>query len=234
MIEGKDNAPALNRKLRMGMIGGGRGGFIGGVHRIAAALDQQIDLVCGAFSSDPDRSRDSGKDFYLPEDRCYGSYTEMVEKEATLPEGEKMDFVVIVTPNHMHFPAAKAALEAGFHVLSDKPATFDLAEAKELKQLVEKSGLLYCVSYNYTGYPMVKHARQMVAEGKLGKIRKVVAEYPQGWLATSVEKEGQKQAAWRTDPTKSGAAGCVGDLATHAENLIEYVTGDEIKELAGG
>jgi len=232
MIEGKDNAPALNRKLRMGMIGGGRGGFIGGVHRIAAALDQQIDLVCGAFSSDPDRSRDSGKDFYLPEDRCYGSYTEMVEKEATLPEGEKMDFVVIVTPNHMHFPAAKAALEAGFHVLSDKPATFDLAEAKELKQLVEKSGLLYCVSYNYTGYPMVKHARQMVAEGKLGKIRKVVAEYPQGWLATSVEKEGQKQAAWRTDPTKSGAAGCVGDLATHAENLIEYVTGDEIKELA--
>lgn len=232
MIQGKDTQSGTHRKIRMGMIGGGRGGFIGGVHRIAAALDQQIELVCGAFSSDPQRSKDSGKDFYLPEERCYGSYTEMLEKEATLPEGERMDFVTIVTPNHLHFAAAKATLEAGFHVLSDKPATFDLPQAKELQAIVEKSGLLYGLTHNYTGYPMVKQARQLVAEGRLGKIRKVIAEYPQGWLATKVEDTNQKQAAWRTDPSKSGAAGCVGDIATHAENLAEYITGCEIDELA--
>jgi len=232
MIQGKDSAAGLKRKLRMGMIGGGRGGFIGGVHRIAAALDQQIDLVCGAFSSDPQRSKDSGQDFYLPEERCYGSFEEMLEKEAALPLGEKMDFVVIVTPNHMHFPAAKAALEAGFHVLSDKPATFDLAQAKALQSIVEETGLIYGVTYNYTGYPMVKHARQLVKDSKIGKVRKVIAEYPQGWLATKLEDTDQKQAAWRTDPTKSGAAGCVGDIASHAENLTEYIAGSEIDELA--
>ena len=217
----------------MGMIGGGRGAFIGGVHRIAAAFDQQIELVCGAFSSKPQRSIDSGKDFFLPEERCYGSFEEMLEREATLPAEEKMDFVVIVTPNHMHFPAAKAALEAGFHVLSDKPATFDLAQAKELQSIIEATGLLYGLTHNYTGYPMVKQARQLIQDGKLGKVRKIIAEYPQGWLASKIEDSSEaKQAGWRTDPTKSGAAGCVGDIATHAENLIEYVTGTEIKELA--
>lgn len=214
------------------MIGGGRGAFIGAVHRIAANIDGQVELVCGAFSSDPQRSKDSGADFYLPEDRCYGTFQEMIEKEAALPEGERMDFVAIVTPNHVHFPAAKAALEGGFHVLSDKPATFDLAEAKELEKIVEKSGKLYGLTHNYTGYPLVKQARDMIRDGVLGKIRKVVVEYPQGWLATRLEGDDQKQAAWRTDPKRSGAAGCIGDIGTHAENLAEYMTGLKISELA--
>lgn len=222
----------MSRKIRMGMVGGGRGAFIGAVHRIAANIDGQIELVCGAFSSDPQRSKESGTDFFLAPDRCYADYREMIEKEAALPEGERMDFVSIVTPNHVHFAPAKLALENGFHVLSDKPATFDLAEAKELEQIVAKSGQLYGLTHNYTGYPLVKEARAMIAAGKLGKIRKVVVEYPQGWLATRVEESGQKQASWRTDPSKSGAAGCVGDIGTHAENLAEYITGLKIKELA--
>ena len=220
------------RKIRMGMVGGGRGAFIGGVHRMAAALDQQVELVCGAFSSSPEKSKASGEDFFLPAERCYGSYQEMIEAEKQLPEGERMDFVAIVTPNHMHFPPAKMALENGFHVLSDKPACFNTAEAEELSQVVEKSGLLYGLTHNYTGYPMVKQARQMIKEGELGAIRKVVVEYPQGWLATKLEDSDQKQAAWRVDPTKSGAAGCVGDIGTHAENLAEYITGLKITELA--
>ena len=214
------------------MVGGGHGAFIGGVHRIAAALDQKIELVCGAFSSDPDRSKSSGQDFFLPETRCYCDYATMMAEEAKLPEGERMDFVSIVTPNHLHFPAAKAALEAGFHVLSDKPATYNLAEAKALAEMVQNTGLLYGLTHNYTGYPMIKQAREMVHSGEFGKIRKVVVEYPQGWLATSLEQEGQKQAAWRTDPKRSGAAGCIGDIGTHAENLAEYITGLKIKELA--
>ncbi|MEZ0390052.1 MAG: Gfo/Idh/MocA family protein [Verrucomicrobium sp.] len=222
----------MSRKIRYGMVGGGRGAFIGGVHRIAANIDGQIELVCGAFSSDPQKSKDSGADFFLPADRCYGSFEEMIAKEAALPEGERMDFVSIVTPNHMHFPPAKAALEAGFHVLSDKPATLTLDEAKALAEIVKKSGQLYGLTHNYTGYPLVKQAREMVHEGKLGKIRKVVVEYPQGWLATRVEASGSKQAEWRTDPKRSGAAGCIGDIGTHAENLAEYVTGLKIKELA--
>ncbi len=222
----------MSRKIRYGMVGGGRGAFIGAVHRIAAAMDQQIDLVCGAFSSDPERSRASGADLFLPADRCYGSYQEMIESEAKLPADQRMDFIAIVTPNHVHFPPAKLALERGFHVLSDKPATFNLAEAQELAALVEKTGLLYGLTHNYTGYPMVKEARHLVATGKLGKIRKVVVEYPQGWLATRLEASGQKQAGWRTDPTKSGAAGCIGDIGTHAENLAEYITGLKIEELA--
>ncbi len=222
----------MSRKIRYGMVGGGRGAFIGAVHRIAAAMDQQIELVCGAFSSDPKRSRASGKDLFLPAKRCYGSFQEMIEKEAKLPLGERMDFVSIVTPNHMHFPPAKLALENGFHVLSDKPATFNLAEAKALQQIVKQSKLLYGLTHNYTGYPLVKQAREMVASGKLGKIRKVVVEYPQGWLATRLEESGQKQAAWRTDPKRSGAAGCIGDIGTHAENLAEYITGLQISELA--
>ena len=216
----------------MGMVGGGRGAFIGAVHRIAAAIDQQIELVCGAFSSDPERSKASGADFFLPAERCYGTFQEMIEKEKALPEGERMDFVAIVTPNHMHFPPAKLALENGFHVLSDKPACFDLAESKALGEVVKASGRLYGLTHNYTGYPLVKEARDMIRAGKLGKIRKVVVEYPQGWLATRLEASGQKQAGWRTDPSQSGAGGCVGDIGTHAENLAEYITGLKISELA--
>jgi len=214
------------------MVGGGRGAFIGAVHRIAAAIDQQIELVCGAFSSDPERSKASGADFFLPAERCYGTFQEMIEKEKALPEGERMDFVAIVTPNHMHFPPAKLALENGFHVLSDKPACFDLAESKALGEVVKASGRLYGLTHNYTGYPLVKEARDMIKAGKLGKIRKVVVEYPQGWLATRLEASGQKQAGWRTDPSQSGAGGCVGDIGTHAENLAEYITGLKISELA--
>ena len=224
--------PASKRKIRMGMVGGGRGAFIGGVHRIAANIDGQIELVCGAFSSDPQRSRDSGADLFLPPARCYGTFEEMMKGEAAMPVGERMDFVAIVTPNHVHFPAAKCALEHGFPVLSDKPATFDLAEARELESIVSRTGLLYGLTHNYTGYPLVKQARELVLSGRLGKIRKIVVEYPQGWLSTRIEESGQKQAAWRTDPARSGAAGCIGDIGTHAENLAEYVTGLKIKELA--
>jgi len=222
----------MSRKIRYGMVGGGRGAFIGAVHRIAANIDGQIELAAGAFSSDPAKSKASGEDLFLDPARVYGSYDEMVKKEAALPADQRIDFVAIVTPNHVHFPAAKAALEAGFHVLSDKPATFDLAEAKELAAIVKKTGLLYGLTHNYTGYPLVKQAREMVATGQLGKIRKVVVEYPQGWLATRIEASGQKQAAWRTDPKRSGAAGCIGDIGTHAENLAEYITGLKISELA--
>jgi predicted dehydrogenase len=216
----------------MGMVGGGQGAFIGAVHRIAAAIDQQIELVCGAFSCDAGRSRASGRELFLPEDRCYADYGEMMTTEAALPEGERMDFVAIVTPNHVHFPVAKAALEAGFHVLSDKPATINKTQADELAALVEKTGLKYGLTHNYTGYPMVKQARELVRSGQLGRIRKIVVEYPQGWLSTPLEQEGQKQASWRTDPERSGAAGCMGDIGTHAENLAEYITGLQIKELA--
>jgi predicted dehydrogenase len=222
----------MSRKIRYGMVGGGRGAFIGAVHRIAANIDGQIELVAGAFSSDAEKSKASGADLFLAPDRVYGSYQELVAKEAALPADQRIDFVAIVTPNHVHFPAAKAALEAGFHVLSDKPATFDLAEAKELAAIVKKTGRLYGLTHNYTGYPLVKEARHLVHSGKLGKIRKVVVEYPQGWLATRLEASGQKQAAWRTDPKRSGAAGCIGDIGTHAENLAEYITGLQISELA--
>ncbi len=222
----------MSRKIRFGMVGGGRGAFIGAVHRIAAAMDQQIELVCGAFSSDPERSKASGADLFLPASRCYGTFEEMIKAEAKLPANQRMDFVAIVTPNHMHFPPAKMALENGFHVLSDKPATFNLAEAKKIRDLVKKTGLLYGLTHNYTGYPLVKEARHLIRAGKLGKIRKVIVEYPQGWLATRLESSDQKQAAWRTDPKRSGAGGCVGDIGTHAENLAEYITGLQIKELA--
>ena len=222
----------MSRKIRYGMVGGGRGAFIGAVHRIAAAMDQQVELVCGAFSSDPERSKASGADLFLPPSRCYGTFEEMILAERALPADQRMDFIAIVTPNHMHFPPAKMALDNGFHVLSDKPATFDLAEAKALAALVKKTGLLYGLTHNYTGYPLVKQARDMIATGKLGKLRKVVVEYPQGWLATRLEASGQKQAGWRTDPKRSGAGGCVGDIGTHAENIAEYITGLQISELA--
>ena len=219
------------RKMRMGMVGGGQGAFIGAVHRMAAALDGQIELVCGAFSSDPERSKASGKDLFLPEERSYGSYQEMIETEKSLPEGERMDFVSIVTPNHVHVPPAIMALENGFPVICDKPLSFSLEEAKKLRSVVEETGLLFGLTHNYTGYPMVKQAREMVQSGKLGKIRKVVVEYPQGWLSTLLEATGMKQAAWRTDPSKSGAAGSMGDIGSHAENLAEYISGLQITEL---
>ncbi|HRK83540.1 MAG TPA: Gfo/Idh/MocA family oxidoreductase [Saprospiraceae bacterium] len=215
----------MNRKMRMGMIGGGQGAFIGAVHRMAAALDGQIELVCGAFSSDAARSKASGEDLFLPAHRVYGSYEEMMEQERGLPEGERMDFVSIVTPNHVHFGAAKAALLKGFHVVCDKPLCLNMEEALELEALVEETGLLFALTHNYTGYPMVKQAKAMIQDGELGAIRKVVAEYPQGWLSTFLEGSDQKQAAWRTDPARSGAAGAMGDIGTHAENLLEYITG---------
>ncbi|MEF8985417.1 MAG: Gfo/Idh/MocA family oxidoreductase [Bacteroidales bacterium] len=221
----------MNRKLRMGMVGGGKDAFIGAVHRSAAALDGQAELVCGAFSSNPEKSKASGKELYLPDDRVYGSFEEMIDKEKDLPEGERMDFVSIVTPNHMHFPPAKMALENGFHVVCDKPMTYNLEQAKELEKLVEKTGLLFALTHNYTGYPMVKQARDMVKEGKLGKIRKIVVEYPQGWLASPIEASGQKQASWRVDPAKAGIASCMGDIGTHAENLSEFITGIKISQM---
>ncbi|MEZ4951885.1 MAG: Gfo/Idh/MocA family oxidoreductase [Saprospiraceae bacterium] len=221
----------MGRKIRMGMIGGGLGAFIGDVHRMASRLDGKIDLVCGAFSSDPEKSKKSGKAFYIDPSRVYGNFKEMIEEESKLPREVRMDFVSIVTPNHMHFEPAKLAIEAGFHVVCDKPVTFSLDEAKELKKLVKKHKTIFALTHNYTGYPMVKEARDMIERGKLGKIRRVVVEYPQGWLATRVEESGQKQASWRTDPGKSGKAGCMGDIGTHAENLAEYVTGLKIKKL---
>ena len=221
----------MSRKIRMGMVGGGIGAFIGGVHRMAAAIDGQIELVCGAFSSNPEKSKASGKEFFLPEDRVYGSYAEMIEKEKQLPEGERMDFVSIVTPNHVHYGPAKMALENGFHVVCDKPLCFNMEEALELEKLVKETGLIFALTHNYTGYPMVKQARAMIKNGDIGKVRKVVVEYPQGWLSTKLEDSEQKQASWRTDPKRSGIAGAMGDIGTHAENLAEYITGLEITEM---
>ncbi len=215
----------------MGMVGGGRGAFIGAVHRMAAALDGQIELVCGAFSSSPEKSKASGQDLYLDPERCYGSYIEMIETEAKLPDNLKMDIVSIVTPNHMHFAPAKLALEYGFHVICDKPLCFDMSEALGLRKLVDDSGLIFALTHNYTGYPMVKQAKQMIAHHELGQIRRVVVEYPQGWLSTRLESSDQKQASWRTDPSKSGKAGAMGDIGTHAENLVEYMTGLQISEI---
>lgn len=220
-----------NRKIRMGMVGGGRGAFIGGVHRMAAAIDGEIELVCGAFSSNPKKSKLSGQDLYLPADRVYGSYEEMIKKEKALPEGERMDFVSIVTPNHLHYGPAKMALENGFHVVCDKPICFNLKEAKSLQKIVKKTGLIFALTHNYTGYPMVKQARMMVAKGKIGEVRKLVVAYPQGWLSTKLEDSEQKQAAWRTDPKRSGIAGAMGDIGTHAENLAEYISGLQIKKI---
>ncbi len=221
----------MSRKIRMGMIGGGIGAFIGGVHRMAAALDGEIELVCGAFSSNPERSKASGEELHLPANRVYGSYAEMIKAEKKLPLGERMDFVSIVTPNHVHYGPAKMALDNGFHVICDKPLCFNMREAKTLQNTVEKTGLIFALTHNYTGYPMVKQAKAMVKHGDLGKIRKVVVEYPQGWLSTKLEDSDQKQAAWRTDPKRSGVAGAIGDIGTHAENLAEYITGLEISEL---
>ncbi len=221
----------MEQKLKMGMIGGGVDSFIGSVHRMAAMLDNKIELVCGAFSSTPERSRQSGELLSLPADRVYGTYQEMIEKEKNLAADKRMDFVAIVTPNNLHFPPAKMALENGFHVMCDKPMTLNLAEAKELQRIVEKSGLLFGLTHNYTGYPMVKQARHIVQSGQIGKVRKVVVEYLQGWLTTKLEDSKHKQAGWRVDPSQSGASCSMGDIGTHAENLSEYITGLKIQEL---
>jgi predicted dehydrogenase len=221
----------MNRKLRFGMIGGGRGAFIGGVHRIAAQMDGQSELVAGAFSSDPKRSKESGADLFLDPARVYGSYAEMAKAEACRLASDRLDFVVIVTPNFQHFPAAKLFLESGFNVVCDKPVTISVAEAKKLRAIVRKTGRIFVLTHNYTGNAMVKQARDLVRNGTLGEVRKVVVEYPQGWLSTALEKSGQKQAGWRTDPKKSGSAGCVADLASHAENLARYITGLRIESL---
>jgi len=218
------------KKVRMGMIGGGQGAFIGAVHRIAAFMDGEIELVCGAFSSDKTRSITSGLSLYLPESRCYGSYEEMFKAEKLLPKDERMAFVVIVTPNHLHFPIAKAAIETGFHVLSDKPATLTLSEALALKSVIEQHDCLYGLTHTYNGYPLVKQAKHLISQGNLGNIVKVVVEYSQGWLA-SKEDEKSKQASWRLDPKKSGASCCMGDIGVHAANLVEYVSGLHITDL---
>lgn len=219
-----------HRKLRMGMVGGGEGAFIGNVHRMAANLDGQIELVCGAFSSDADKAKRSGEALFLPADRCYANYAEMFKAEQARDADSRMDFVAIVTPNHLHFDVAKMAMEHGFHVICDKPATFTLAEANELAAVIVKHERLFGLTHTYTGYPMVKQARDEVQKGTLGKIVKVVAQYNQGWLAASADTN-NKQAAWRLDPTQAGVSCCMGDIGVHAANLMEYITGQNITEI---
>ena len=219
------------RKLRMGMVGGGKDAFIGAIHRIAANMDGLVELSCGALSINPDIAIESGKILFLPEERIYLTYEEMIRKEMDLPIDKRMDFVTIVTPNFAHFAPAMMALDNGFHIIIEKPMTFTLDEAKELKKKVDETGLLLCLTHTYSGYPMVKQARQMVKNGDLGKIRKIIVEYPQGWLSRLSEREGNAQAAWRTDPKKSGKSGSMGDIGTHAAHLAEYISGLKIEKL---
>ncbi|HEU4554668.1 MAG TPA: Gfo/Idh/MocA family oxidoreductase [Chitinophaga sp.] len=221
----------MNRKLRMGMIGGGKDAFIGAIHRLAANMDGLIELKAGALSVHPEIAVESGKMLFLDPERIYTDFKTMLEKEAARPAGERLDFVTIVTPNFAHFEPAMMALDKGFNVVIEKPITFTLDEAKQLKAKVEQTGLTLLLTHTYTGYPLVKQARQMVKEGAFGKIRKVWVEYPQGWLSRMSEKEGNAQAAWRTDPKRSGKSGCMGDIGTHAANLAEYITGAKIEKL---
>ena len=213
------------------MVGGSLNAFIGAIHRKAANLDGEIELVCGAFSSNAEKSKATGEALYLNPHRTYASFEEMIRKERELPGDLRMDFVSIVTPNHLHFAPAKMALEHGFHVIIDKPLAFNLAEAKSLNKIVKKTGLVFALTHTYTGYPMVKEARNMAMTGVIGKIRKVYVEYPQGWLSTFLESTGQKQASWRTDPEKSGSGGAIGDIGTHAANLAEYIISSNISEI---
>jgi predicted dehydrogenase len=215
----------LDRKLRMALVGGGQGAFIGRVHATAAVLDNRAALVAGALSSDPAKAKASAPDYDISAERAYGSYTELIEKEKSLPADKRIDFITVATPNHTHFPIAKAALEAGFNVICDKPMTFDLKQAEELSEIVKRSGCVFALTHNYTGYPLVRQARQMALSGDLGEIQAVRSNYIQGWLRSRLESGGQKQASWRTDPGKSGAAGCFGDIATHAYNLARFMTG---------
>ena len=222
----------LNRKLRMGMVGGGRGAFIGAVHRMAARLDGEIDLVAGCFSSDPAKSKLSGADFHLDPARVYSTYQEMAQREAALPADQRIDFVSIVTRNNTHFSVAKAFLEAGIHVVCDKPLCFTLAEGRKLRAVVQKTGLVFALTHNYTGYPMVKEARSWVREGKLGRLMKVVVEYPQGYAITALEQKADGAISnWRMDPSVAGVSNCMGDIGTHAHNLARYITGLEIEEI---
>jgi predicted dehydrogenase len=215
----------------MGMVGGGKDAFIGAIHRHAAFMDGLIELSCGALSINPEVAKDSARSLFLPEERTYLTYEEMITKEAALPADQRMDFVTIVTPNFAHFAPAMMALEHGFHVVIEKPITFTLDEALQLKKKVEETGLILCLTHTYSGYPMVKQAKQMVKDGALGKIRKVWVEYPQGWLSKLSEREGNAQAAWRTDPKKSGKSGCMGDIGTHAAHLAEYISGLKITKI---
>ncbi|MCA8994034.1 MAG: Gfo/Idh/MocA family oxidoreductase [Planctomycetaceae bacterium] len=215
----------LGRKLRMGLTGGGEGAFIGRVHNHAAVIDNRAELIAGALSSNPEKCKASAPFYDIKPERAYGSFQEMMDTEAGLPEGERIDFVSVATPNHTHFPIAKAAVEKGFNVICDKPMTFNLEEAEELLKLVEASGVVFAVSHNYTGNPMVRQAREMILAGELGEIQAIRSNYIQGWLRTRLEETGQKQSAWRTDPSKSGAAGAFGDIGTHAYNLARYMTG---------
>jgi len=221
----------MKRKLRMGMVGGGNDAFIGAIHRIAANMDGLIEFSCGALSINPEIAVASGKLLFLPDDRNYLTYDEMIKKEKALPEDKRMDFMTIVTPNFAHFAPAMMALDNGFNVVIEKPMTFTLQEAKELKKKVDDTGLLLCLTHTYSGYPMVKQARQMVKNGDFGKVRKIVVEYPQGWLSRLSEREGNAQAAWRTDPKKSGKSGSMGDIGTHASHLAEYISGLKITKL---
>ena len=220
-----------NRKLRIGLFGGGEGSFIGAVHRSAALLDGKIELVCGAFSSRPQVAQNSGRKLSLPDDRIYTSFQEMISREKQLPENERMDFVSIVTPNHVHFEPAVLAMENGFHVVIDKPVTFTLAEAEELATVQAETGMMLCLTHTYVGYPMVKQAKELVDQQKIGKIRKIMVEYPQGWLSKNIENSGSVQAEWRTDPTRSGISGCMADIGTHAAHLAEHISGLKITDL---
>ena len=213
------------------MVGGGPTSFIGPVHRKAVGIDGEIEIVCGAFSVVPGESEQTGAALNLDPKRVYQNYQEMFEKEKAMPADKRMDFVSVVTPNHVHFGPSKMALESGFHVIVEKPIAFSLKEAKALQKTVEKTGLILALTHTYTGYPLVKHARQMVASGQLGKVRKVFVEYPQGWLSTLLEGTGNQQASWRTDPKQSGLGGAIGDIGTHAANLAEYITGSNITEM---
>ncbi len=221
----------MNRKLRMGMVGGGTDAFIGAIHRLAALMDNQIELVCGCFSIDSAISHSSGLSYYLPEGRIYKTYREMFEKEILLPEGERMDFVTIVTPNFAHFDPAMMALENGFNVVVDKPITFTLDEALKLKAKLEETGLILALTHTYSGYPAVKEAKERVRRGDIGEVRKIYVEYPQGWLSSKLEDAGNAQASWRTDPKRSGKAGCMGDIGTHAHHLAEYISGLKAVEI---
>jgi len=221
----------MNRKLRMGMVGGGKDAFIGSIHRLAANMDGLIEVVAGALSINPEVAKESGKMLFLQEDRTYTTFEDMIEKESKLPTDKRIDFVTIVTPNFAHFAPAMLALEKGFHVVIEKPIAFTLDEAKQLKKKVDETGLILLLTHTYSGYPMVRQARAMVRDGALGKIRKVYVEYPQGWLSKMSEREGNAQAAWRTDPKKSGKAGAMGDIGTHAAHLAEFITGQKITHL---
>ena len=231
MVSGKNEEATFPRKLRMGMVGGGRDAFIGAVHRRGAMLDGAVDFGAGALSSAPAKAKASARDLYVPNDRAYGSWQEMLDRETALPEDERIDFVSVVTPNHMHYPIAKAFVEAGFNVACDKPMVHTVEQANDLVSAVREHDVIFAVTYNYTGYPMVKQARHMVANGDLGEITKVIVEYPQGWLLDRIEAEGQKQAEWRTDPKRSGASGCIGDIGSHCENLVSYVTGLQLEAI---